>query len=165
MDMAHSEHLMNSTVIPIPLNQYKPMEHEREKASNSYLMSLLAIMVGLPLPIINLIATTIFFFAHRKESLFIRWHCTQALLQQFTVLVMNSVGFAWTMKVIFSKETATDEYIAYMVTIVLFNLFEFILSIVAAILVRQGRHVRWWFWADLTDALIIKKELDETPAA
>ena len=29
---------------------YKPDEYEAEKASNSYLMSLIAIMVGLPLP-------------------------------------------------------------------------------------------------------------------
>ena len=38
---------------------YEPLEHEFEKASNSYLMSLMAIIVGLPLPIINLIATFI----------------------------------------------------------------------------------------------------------
>ena len=36
---------------------YEPTEHEAEKASNSYLMSLIALIVGLPLPIINLIAT------------------------------------------------------------------------------------------------------------
>ena len=36
---------------------YKPAEHELEAASNSYLMSLLAVMAGLPFPIINLLAT------------------------------------------------------------------------------------------------------------
>ena len=39
---------------------YEPSEHEAEKASNSYLMSLIAIIAGLPLPIINLLATLIF---------------------------------------------------------------------------------------------------------
>lgn len=39
---------------------YQPTDHESEKASNSYLMSLVALVAGLPLPIINLIAT--FFF-------------------------------------------------------------------------------------------------------
>ena len=36
---------------------YVPGEHEAEKASNSYLMSLIAVIAGLPLPIVNLIAT------------------------------------------------------------------------------------------------------------
>ena len=40
---------------------YKPTEHETEKASNSYLMSLVAVVAGLPLPIINLLATFFFF--------------------------------------------------------------------------------------------------------
>ena len=33
---------------------YQPLDHELEAASNSYLMSLVAIIVGVPLPIINL---------------------------------------------------------------------------------------------------------------
>ena len=43
-------------------------EHDHEQASNSYLMSLLALMVGFPLPIVNLIATAIFFLGNRKRS-------------------------------------------------------------------------------------------------
>ncbi len=73
--------------------QYMPGEHETEKASSSYLMSLLAIVVGLPLPIINLIATIIFYLGNRKGTYYVRWHCTQALLSQLSVLIMNSVAF------------------------------------------------------------------------
>ena len=43
---------------------YEPGEHESEKASNSYLMSLIALIAGLPLPIINLIATLIFYLGN-----------------------------------------------------------------------------------------------------
>ena len=45
---------------------YIPGDHEAEKASNSYLMSLIAVIAGLPLPIINLIATVIFYLGNRK---------------------------------------------------------------------------------------------------
>ena len=48
---------------------YQPEEHEAEKASNSYLMSLIAIIAGLPLPIVNLIATLVFFIGNRKEKI------------------------------------------------------------------------------------------------
>ena len=70
---------------------YTPGEHEAEKASNSYLMSLIAVIAGLPLPIVNLLATLIFFLGNRKGSYFVRWHCTQALVSQASLLVMNSI--------------------------------------------------------------------------
>ena len=135
---------------------YKPDDHECEKASNSYLMSLLAIMVGLPLPIINLIATFVFFMGNRNSTHFVRWHCTQALISQLTVLVINSIGFSWTMRVLFTDLTVTNEYIAYMITAVVFNLTELIATIVAAQQVRKGKHVHLWFFGDVTDILVTK---------
>lgn len=48
------------------MQQY--FDSELEKASNSYLMSLTVALVGLPFPIVNLIATIIFFLAHRKAT-------------------------------------------------------------------------------------------------
>ena len=68
---------------------YQPSEHENEKASNSYLMSLVAVIAGLPLPIINLLATFFFYLANRKSTFFVRWHCTQALLSQAVLLFSN----------------------------------------------------------------------------
>ena len=47
---------------------YKPAEHELEAASNSYLMSLLAVMAGLAVPIINLLATAVFYLANRHRT-------------------------------------------------------------------------------------------------
>src|SRR6478609_9874355 len=91
---------------------YKPDDHEAERASNSYLMSLIAVIAGLPIPIINLIATGIFYLGNRKGTYFVRWHCTQALLSQFTLLIMNTAGFWWTMAVIFEDALATNYYVA-----------------------------------------------------
>ena len=81
----------------IVLNKFsgEPTEHEIEKASNSYLMSLIALMAGLPFPIINLLATLIFYLGNRKGTYFVRWHCTQALLSQLSLLFVNSYGFWW----------------------------------------------------------------------
>jgi len=128
-------------------------EHEAEKASNSYLMSLIAIMGGFPLPIINLIATLAFYLGNRKSTYFVRWHCTQALLSQLLVLPFNSVGFWWTISIIFSDETLSSQYIAYIITIFLFNLAEFIGTIYSAIVTRKGEHVEWWLVGDLTNVI------------
>lgn len=135
---------------------YDPGEHEAEKASNSYLMSLIALVAGLPIPIINLFATFFFFVANRKGTYFVRWHCTQALLSQVSVLFMNSFGFWWTISIIFQDQKISNDYIAYIIVVILFNLAEFIATMYTAIQTRKGIHVQWWFYADLTN-LICKK--------
>lgn len=132
---------------------YQPGEHEAETASNSYLMSLIAIIVGLPLPIINLIATLIFYVGNRKGSYFIRWHCTQALLSQLSMLFMNSYGFWWTISIMFTNEIITTNYIAYMIVAFIFNIIEFITTIYTAIKTRKGIHVEWWFYGSLTSLI------------
>lgn len=132
---------------------YKPNEYEAEKASNGYLMSLIALMVGLPLPIINLVATFIFYLGNRKGTYFTRWHCTQTLVSQFTLLIVNSIGFSWTVSIMFGDNTLSNRYLAYMITIFLFNLTEFIITIAAAIKTRKGQHIEFWFWGPLTNLI------------
>ncbi|GAA4467236.1 hypothetical protein GCM10023093_22750 [Nemorincola caseinilytica] len=132
---------------------YTPSEMELEKASNGYLMSLIAVMVGMPLPIINLLASLLFYFGNRNSTWFVRWHCTQTLLSQLTVLVINSIGFSWTISLIFGSTVLTNDYIAYMMTMVAFNIVEFIATISAAVRTRRGEHVELWFWGSLTNVV------------
>ena len=132
---------------------YSPGEHELEKASNSYLMSLIVIIVGLPLPIINLLATLIFYIGNRKGTYFVRWHCTQALLSQLSLLFINSAAFWWTISVIFTDEKVTSKYIAYIITVIIFNVLEFITTIYTAIATRKGQHVSWWFYGTITNII------------
>ena len=132
---------------------YIPGEHEAEKASNSYLMSLIAVMAGLPIPIINLIATGAFYLGNRNGTYFVRWHCMQALRSQLSLLLINSYGFWWTIAIIFSKQEITNEWISYMMTALIFNVAEFIATIYTAIKTRNGVHVEWWFYGRLTNIL------------
>jgi hypothetical protein len=137
-----------------PYFAYAPNDYESEKASNSYLMSLIAIMLGLPLPVINLIATAMFFAGNRKGTYFVRWHCMQALLAQAVTLGMNAAGIYWTLAIIFGDPTITNRYVAYIVTVVLFNLLEFAATVYAAVRTRKGMHVEWWLFGPLANALI-----------
>ncbi len=139
---------------------YKPGEHETERASNSYLMSLIAFVAGMPLPIVNLIATFIFFLGNLRSSPFVRWHCTQALLSQASMLVINSVAFWWTISILFYGELITNDYIAYLIVAFLFNLTEFIATIYTAIQVRKGIHVQWWLYGTLTESLLTSKSYE-----
>jgi uncharacterized membrane protein len=133
---------------------YFPPEHEAERASNSYLMSLVVIMVGLPLPIVNVIGSGIYFLANRKSAYFVRWHCAQSLLAQVITLPVNAAGLYWTLAIVFDRASFSDNYAAYLITVILFNLIEFIATMVAAIRTRKGHHVSWLFFGPLTDALV-----------
>lgn len=130
---------------------YKPGDHEAESASNSYLMSLVALVAGLPFPIVNLIATFLFFIANRKGTYFVRWNCMQALWSQLGLLLVNSACFWWTVSIIVSDEKLSNEYFAYLFTVVFFNLLEFISTIYAAVQTRKGKHVQLWFFGSLTN--------------
>lgn len=132
---------------------YLPLEHEAEKASNSYIMSLIAITAGLPLPVINLAATLIFYLGNKKGTYFVRWHCLQAFLSQSSLLVINTVAVVWSLKIFFGSGNADNSYIAYLFTIMIFNLLEFIATIDAAVKTRKGIHVNWWFYGPLTNII------------
>jgi hypothetical protein len=143
------------------LKDYQPNEYEAEKASGSYIMSLVSLTAGLPLPIVNLITTIIFFLANKKGTYYIRWHCTQALLSQFSVFFINSFATWWTILIIFGSLIVTNSYIAYLITILIFNATEFIATIDASVKTRKGVHVEWWFYGNLTN-IICRKDYEES---
>lgn len=132
---------------------YPPGEHEAETASGSYLMSLIAIIAGLPLPIVNLVSTFAYYLSNRRSTYFVRWHCLQALFSQIAMLFINSYGFWWTVSIIFTDEVITNQYISYIMAAILFNLTEFIITIYTAIQTRKGIHVEWWLVGPLTNIL------------
>lgn len=132
---------------------YTPSETEMEKASNGYLMSLVAALAGMPLPVINLIATVLFFLANRKSTYFVRWHCTQALLSQLFLFFINSYGFWWTVSILFGDVKFSSPYFAYLIMAFLFNLTDLISTIYTAIQTRKGNHTVWLFFGELTNLI------------
>lgn len=129
-------------------------EDEREYASNSYLMSLFAFLAGLPLPIFNLIATIIFYYGKRKSTKFVKWHCTQALVSQLFIFFFNTVGFWWTVSIIFQSRELNNYYFGYITLILIINIIEIISTIYTAVKTRAGKHVRWYLFGDLTDEIV-----------
>ena len=141
---------------------YKPNDSELERASNSYLMSLVAVIGGLPLPILNLLATLFFYLGNRKSTPFVKWHCTQALLSQLGLFFFNSAGFWWTIGILFMNDKTTNYYFGYMITLIVFNIIEFISTLILASRTRKGVHAELYFFADITN-LICKTEKIKNP--
>ena len=133
---------------------YAPNEDESEKASNSYLLSLIAIMTGFPIPLFNLIAAVIFYFGNKKGTYFVRWHCTQVLIAQAITMIVNSIAVYWTVGVLLWNFTLTNNFIAFILTAAIFNISEFIATIYSAIQTRKGKHISWLIFGPLTDLLV-----------
>ena len=132
-------------------------DDEAESASNSYLLSLVLLVGGAPLPILNLLASVIFFFGARRSSPFVRWHCTQALLGQLLLIPVNSTFLWMTIGLLFGHRELDDFYVGWGLVMLALNAAELIASVYAAIKVRQGVDVRWWSVAPLVDALLGKE--------
>lgn len=143
--------MIETKQLPYPIT-----ESDKERASNSYLMSVVAIMAGMPIPLINLLATLLFLFAHNKGTYFVRWHCYQAFISQLFLFLVNTTTFWWTMSILFADNTPSNSYFAYLVMAISFNILEFIGTVYTAVVTRRGVHLSWWFYGDVTD-LIVRK--------
>ena len=134
--------------------EYAQREQDAEQASNVYIMSLITFAAGLPLPIINVISTIIFFIGSRRESAFVRWHCMQALLTELITLPLNSIAFWWTVNLMFFDVQITNSYLVYVFLVILLNIVELVAAISAAIRVRKHYDVRWFLVSDIADMLV-----------
>lgn len=130
---------------------------EAQRASHAYVISLVAVAGGLPLPIVNLVATVIFYLGNKRAPLFVRWHCTQAMTSQILMFVVNAPAFWWTLYLITNNYEPTISYIVYMAIAVLINIAEFIVTVYTAITVSKREHVRWLVFGDLSDRFLRSK--------
>ena len=125
--------------ISIPQPQDIPIRI-REDAMGAYLMMFAALAAGLPLPILNLIASLIYFYIHKDKGPFIKFLLLQSLYSQLITSVMIIILVFWTVRIFFFKTMiVTDYYKGYIAVVVLANLLYFIFSVFAAVRARQGR--------------------------
>lgn len=139
------------------LRDYQPNEYECERASNVYLMSIVIVIIGLPIPVINLIATLIVYLNNRDSTHYVRWHSLQALFSQLFVAVLNGIGLSWTLSIAFGDNRISEIYFGYIATVVLFNVMEFVATIYAAVRVRKGQHLEFWLFGPLVELIVVKK--------
>jgi uncharacterized Tic20 family protein len=74
-------------VLPQP---HEISEREKSDAMGAYLMMFAALILGLPLPFLNIIAAIIY-FAVNKKSRFVVFHSYQSLISQIFVSLVNAL--------------------------------------------------------------------------
>jgi len=114
-------------------------EREKDDAMGAYLMMFASLAIGLPIPLLNLIASLIYFLVNKKTSPFVAFHALQALLSHIPVVLLNAGAAAWVITNLATHTASWAGFFWYLFFTVLVNLTYIVWSIVALIHANKGR--------------------------
>ena len=145
--------------------EYYPMpqphelsDREKEDATGSYLMMFATTAIGLPLPIVNMIATIVYYFVNRDKGRFVKFHTLQSLYSQLPVSLINSYGIIWAIVNLVKGNPFTNVFWGYAITAGIINLVYFIFSIIGAVRAHKGRMYYFVFFGKLSYYQAFRKE-------
>ena len=95
--------------------------------------------VGLPLPILNLVAALIYHFVNRKSSRFVAFNSLQSMLSQVPVTLANLGIVIWLIQNLVRSAAFTRPFFICLVLAVIINILYITLSLVAMVWARKGR--------------------------
>jgi len=136
-------------------------KREKEDAMGAYLMMFAGIAAGLPLPILNLLASVIYYFVNKNKSRFVKFHALQSLWSQLPTTFMNAILLFWTLQIlVFENFEWSNIYIGYLSAVVIANMLYFIFSIVGAVQARKGRMYYFIFFGKLSyhQAFLVRED-------
>lgn len=118
-------------------------EREKEDAMGAYLMMFASFAIGLPIPLLNLIASVIYFFVNRKNGTFVAFHALQALLAHVPVVLLNAGVVGWLVGILVTPphDMFGPAFFWYLFFVVLVNIAWIVWSIVALVHARKGRFI------------------------
>ena len=115
-------------------------ERQKEDAMGAYLMMFASLALGLPIPLLNLIASVIYFFVNRKNGDFVAFHALQALLSHVPVVLLNAGVIGWLIGILVTPphDAFGPGFFFFLFFVVLVNLAWIVWSIVALVHARKG---------------------------
>ena len=133
-----------------PLPQPDQIETRiKEDAMGAYFMMFATMAMGIPLPILNLVAAIIYYYVNRDKGKFVQFHTLQSLYSQIPVTLLNSGLVAWTIVNLVKDLDFTGFYWGYLVMVAAANLVYFVFSLVGAIRARKGLFYYFLFFGKL----------------
>ena len=136
----------DKTYYPLPQPE-ELTNKEKDDAMGGYLMMFAALAVGLPLPIINLIASVIYYYINKNNSRFVRFHTYQAMISQLPLTLLNAVCVGWALRILISASWfVTPAFIGYAMMLAVANLVYIIFGIISAVKASKGRMYYYWIF-------------------
>jgi uncharacterized membrane protein len=141
---------------PLPQPSEIPIR-EREDAMGSYLMMFAAVAIGLPLPVINLIAAVVYYYINKKKSKFIHFHSLQSLLAQIPTTLINWGLVIWIIRIwFFDAGDFNDYFYAYAIFAAVANIMYFVFSLIAAFRAYKGKMYYFIFFGPFAYNVVFK---------
>lgn len=138
------------------VTQYHPLPQpgelgirEKEDAMGAYLMMFATLAVGLPLPVINLVAAFIYLYINKKTSRFVYFHALQSLYSQIPVTLLNAGLVTWLVVILLNGSNFSNEFKGFVIMVVAANLVYFVFSLIAAARARKGLFYYFFFFGRL----------------
>lgn len=143
-------------------------DREKEDATGAYLMMFATTAIGLPLPVVNIIAAVVYYIVNRSKGLFVKFHTLQSMYSQIPVSLINSYGVIWAIVNFVKDKPFTNIFWGFVITAGVINIVYFTFSIIGAVRAHQGRFYYFIFFGRLsyiqafrkverTDAEIVNK--------
>jgi uncharacterized membrane protein len=133
-----------------PLPQPDEIETRvREDAMGAYFMMFATAALGLPMPILNLVAAIIYYYVNRQKGKFVQFHTLQSLYSQIPVTLLNTGLVVWTIVNFVKDFSFTGLFWGYLVMTGVADLVYLIFSIVGAVRARNGRFYYFVFFGKL----------------
>jgi uncharacterized membrane protein len=128
-------------------------EREKEDAMGAYLMMFAAWGAGLPLPLLGLIASLIYFYVNKKTSRFTAFHAYQALLTHIPISTLNAACVIWGFLLFFVEKWHPNRHFwAFCLFCSIWNALYMIFSIIACVKAHKGRFYYCWVFGRLAFA-------------
>jgi uncharacterized membrane protein len=145
---------------PLP-QPHELSDREKEDASGAYLMMFATTAIGLPLPVVNMIASIVYYFVNRSKGLFVRFHALQSMYSQFPVSILNSVVVIWAIVNLVKERPFTNTFWGFLITAGVFTLLYFVFSIIGAVRAHRGRFYYFVFFGRLAYMQVYKKREED----
>lgn len=130
-------------------------EREKEDAMGAYLMMFAAWGAGLPLPLVGLIASIIYYHINKKSSPFAAYHSFQALLTHMPISIVNAVVVVWgAVLLVKASQSHFRLYATCCVFAAIWNVVYMTFSIIACVKARKGRFYYFWVFGRLAFAKV-----------
>jgi uncharacterized membrane protein len=124
-------------------------ERVKEDAMGAYFMMFATAALGLPLPILNLIAAVIYYYVNRDKGRFVQFHTLQSLYSQIPVTLLTSGLVVWTIGNFVGDFDFTSLYWGYLVMSGVAVLTYLIFSLIGAVRARKGLFYYFVFFGKL----------------
>jgi uncharacterized membrane protein len=122
-----------------PLPQPEEISNkEKDNAMGGYFMMFASMSIGLPLPIINILAALFYYLYTKKKGRFSKFHSLQSLISQIPITILNAIVVVWFIRSLFLDLGFSDNLIYFAISVGLANIAYLVFSLIAAFRARKG---------------------------